>query len=153
MKELVPMESTIIAIDPGREKCGVAVVRSPNRVLLKEVVSTPELTSFVQRLISEFKTTQIVLGDRTSSQAAQKKLNALLVNGKDPDIALVDEHKSTDAARKRYWEENPPAGFRRLIPTSMQVPPGPVDDYVAVILAERYFSAQGKIKSCDSSKT
>ena len=62
----------------------------------------------------------------------------LLVSGRSweqiDEMCLADVELLFD-----YWREHPPRGLMRLIPVTMQVPPVPVDDYVAVILAERYF--------------
>ncbi|MGC8863962.1 MAG: hypothetical protein ACP5R5_14495, partial [Armatimonadota bacterium] len=55
---------------------------------------------------------------------------------------VVDEKFSTIAARKRFFEENPPRGLMRLVPLSLQTPGRAFDDYVAVILAEQYLAAQ-----------
>jgi hypothetical protein len=52
-------------------------------------------------------------------------------------ILVVDEKDTTFQARERYWEYHPRRGWRRLLPSTLQVPPDPVDDYVALILAER----------------
>jgi hypothetical protein len=52
-------------------------------------------------------------------------------------ILVVDEKETTLQARERYWEYNPRRGWRRLLPATLQVPPEPVDDFVALILAER----------------
>ena len=57
-------------------------------------------------------------------------------------ITLVDEHLTTLEARARYFVEHPPTGLKRLLPVSMQVPPEPYDDYVAVILGERFLASQ-----------
>ena len=51
---------------------------------------------------------------------------------------IVNEYRTTDEAKKRYWQENPPKGIRRLIPRGMLVPPVPVDDFAAVIIGEKY---------------
>ena len=53
---------------------------------------------------------------------------------------VVDEYRTTEMAKKEYWKVNPPRGLKKLIPLGMQVPPVPVDDFVAVILARRYIS-------------
>ncbi|HKM17981.1 MAG TPA: pre-16S rRNA-processing nuclease YqgF, partial [Limnochordia bacterium] len=37
---------------------------------------------------------------------------------------------------------HPPRGWRRLLPVSLQTPPVPIDDYVAVILAQRYLDGK-----------
>jgi hypothetical protein len=55
-------------------------------------------------------------------------------------IVLVDEKGTSLLARERYLKENPPAGWRRLLPSGMQIPKEPYDDYAALLLAERYLS-------------
>ena len=134
------MKQIIIAIDPGREKCGIAVVHQKQGVLTQKVINTKELNLVVEQLIAEYHTSTVVIGDRTSSREAKESLEQIKVADQPLVVILVDEHHSTDQARLRYWSENPPRGFMRLIPVTMQVPPKPVDDYVAVILAERYFA-------------
>ena len=133
------MEELIISVDPGREKCGVAVVHKTNGVHLKKIVSTANLSEAVAKLAEEYNTLTVVLGNRTTSRETKNILAKIVVNQRNLDVKLVDEHRSTDAARIRYWRENPPKGLKRLIPVTLQIPPTPVDDYVAVILAERYF--------------
>lgn len=134
------MEDMVIAVDPGREKCGVAVVRQTQEVLYKSVVETARLTEIITKLAQEYSTLTVILGNRTTSRENKKILEKISINNQQLVVKLVDEHRSTDAARVRYWQENPPRGLKRFIPITMQVPPVPVDDYVAVILAERYFT-------------
>jgi hypothetical protein len=55
---------------------------------------------------------------------------------------LVDEHRSSEQGRRRYFRDNPPRGWRRLLPVGLQTPPRAYDDYVAVILAERYLASR-----------
>lgn len=136
------MNQTIIAIDPGREKCGIAVVHFRKGVLTQQVINTPELNPVIQKLSTDYNTSIVVIGDRTSSKEAKHYLEQIKIAGRSLTITLIDEHHSTDQARRRYWQANPPKGFKRLIPVTMQVPPRPVDDYVAVILAERYFTKE-----------
>ena len=52
-------------------------------------------------------------------------------------ILVVDEKDTTIQARERYWEHNPRRGWRRLLPATMFLPPEPVDDFAAFVLAER----------------
>lgn len=134
------MNEIIIAVDPGREKCGIAVVHKHKGVLTQQVINTTTLITVVQEFIAEYHTSAVVIGDRTSSQEAKNRLEQIKIGGQPLAVLFVDEHHSTDEARSRYWSANPPRGFMRLIPVTMQVPPKPVDDYVAVILAERYFA-------------
>lgn len=134
------MNQIIIAIDPGREKCGIAVVHQQQGVLSQQVIQTAQLKLVVQQLIVDHNVNVIVMGDGTSSKQAKQALESMIIANQSLTITLVDERHSTDQARCLYWRKHPPQGFMRLIPVTMQVPPNPVDDYVAVILAERYFA-------------
>jgi len=122
----------VLAIDPGREKCGVAVLASDGRVLVQEVVATAALDAAVGTLIRTYEPT-VIMGNGTTSADAKKRVEALGV-----PVTLVDEYRTTDAAKCAYWKAHPPRGWRRLVPRGMLVPPVPVDDFVAVILAQRF---------------
>ena len=126
------MSRRVLAIDPGREKCGVAVLASDGRVLVQEVVATAALDAAVGALIRAYEP-NVIMGNGTTSADAKKRVEALGVS-----VTLVDEYRTTDAAKCAYWEAHPPRGWRRLMPRGMLVPPVPVDDFVAVILAQRF---------------
>jgi len=117
----------------------VAIVSKASGVIWKEVIPTARLAEVVGELSSINNVTTVVVGDRTSHTEALKALAGLTANGKQLTIIPVDEHRSSDEARSRYWRDHPPRGLSRLVPLGLQVPPVPVDDYVAVILAERFF--------------
>lgn len=125
----------VAAIDPGREKCGVAIVAENGEVLEQSVVATVWLADELAERVRRFSPERILLGNGTTSRAAEAAIRESL-----PDIPVesVDEYRTTDDARRAYWKANPPTGWRRFLPTSMQVPPEPVDDFVAVLLAQRY---------------
>ena len=125
----------ILAVDPGRDKCGVAVVTFAGEVLAQEVVPADALAARAGELAGRYGVSVIVVGDRTGADAALGALESAL-----PEIetAAVNEHRSTEDARRLYFHDHPPRGWRRLIPVGMQSPPRPYDDYVAVILARRY---------------
>ena len=126
------MSRSILAIDPGREKCGVAVLASDGRVLVQRVVMTAALDAAVGALIRAYEP-NVIMGNGTTSADAKKRVEALGV-----PVTLVDEYRTTDAAKCAYWKAHPPRGWRRLVPRGMLVPPVPVDDFVAVILAQRF---------------
>lgn len=132
----------VVAIDPGREKCGLAVVHKEQGIICKTIIATPGLAAATVNLAATYKLTTVVIGSSTTSVAARGELDAVHVNGHKLTLIPINEYRSTDEARKRYWRDNPPQGLKRLIPTTLQVPPVPVDDYAAVILAERYFANQ-----------
>jgi RNase H-fold protein (predicted Holliday junction resolvase) len=130
----------ILAIDPGRDKCGLAVVSFAGEALAQEVIPAAALAGRAGELAESYDIAVIVVGDRTGADAALDALESAL-----PDIetAVVNEHRSTEEARRLYFREHPPRGWRRLIPVGLQTPARPYDDYVAVILARRYLQTGG----------
>jgi RNase H-fold protein (predicted Holliday junction resolvase) len=137
--EVSAMDEIVIAVDPGRDKCGLAVVGRRAGVLHKGVVAAGRMADAVADLAVRHAAFTVVLGDRTGRREAQAALAALRPAGRVLAVCLVDEHRSTDEARARYWRDHPSRGLARLVPVTLRVPPVPVDDYVAVIIAERYF--------------
>lgn len=126
-----------MAVDPGSTKCGIAVVQgraSATEILYREVVSTELLQNAMVAANEEYGPSLVVIGDGTKSKEVQSKVRECLP-GKA--ILVMDEQETSLRARERYWEETPRRGWRRLLPSTLQVPPVPIDDFVAVILAER----------------
>ncbi len=129
----------VAAVDPGREKCGLAVVAEDGRVMAREVVATERLTEALCALAEKYSPSLVVLGNGTTSGEAEARIRAALPR---LPVEVADEYRTTDEARRAYWQANPPTGWRRLLPTGMQVPPVPVDDLVAVILGRRYLAGR-----------
>ena len=136
MRIKVIKSQVVLAIDPGKEKCGLAVVDRDKGVLKKKVGLSLNLEEEIREMIKDYCPSLIILGDRTGSKEIKR---SLIEANLGLDIREVDEHLSTWEAEKRFLKENPPRGIWRLIPQSLQIPKEPFDDYVAVILAEKYF--------------
>lgn len=128
----------VLAVDPGSSKCGLALVeREPNgnqKLLWRKICASEELGGAYQEAIAVKPLSLVIVGNGTKSKDVVHILREL-----NPSIGilLVDEQDTTMQARERYWEHNRRRGWRRIIPATLQVPPEPVDDFVAVILAER----------------
>lgn len=129
----------VLAVDPGREKCGLAVVDRQQGVLAQSVVPACQLLGTASQWVSDYQCRIIVIGDRTARAGATQALQRLLLDRKIDRIVPVDEHNSTREARDQYWKIHPPTGWRRLIPRGLLFPPCALDDYAAIILAGRYF--------------
>jgi RNase H-fold protein (predicted Holliday junction resolvase) len=129
-----PDDMVVLAVDPGRAKCGVAVV-SPRGVLHREIVVVSDIVTRTGTLANLFSPRCIVVGNGTGSSPTISALN--LISRAIP-IVPVDEAHTSELARARYLRENPPRGLRRLLPSFLRTPETPYDDYVAVILAERW---------------
>lgn len=128
------MKNEILAIDPGREKTGIAILKNSD-VLEHEIINSEELVQIIKSLLEKYIIKTIVMGNGTSSK---KKYDLLKREFIDRDIVLINEYRTTDEARKLYFQENPPKGWKKLIPLGMQVPPVPVDDYAAIVIGRKY---------------
>ena len=128
------MKNEILAIDPGREKTGIAILNNSD-VLEHKIINSEELVQTIKSLLEKYIIKTIIMGNGTSSK---KKYDLLKREFMDRDIVLINEYRTTDEARKLYFQENPPKGWKKLIPLGMQVPPVPVDDYAAIIIGRKY---------------
>lgn len=128
------MNDEILAIDPGREKTGIAILKNSD-VLEHKIINSEELMQIIKSLLEKYIIKTIVMGNGTSSK---KKYDLLKREFIDRNIVLINEYRTTDEARKLYFQENPPKGWKRLIPLGMQVPPVPVDDYAAIVIGRKY---------------
>lgn len=128
------MNDEILAIDPGREKTGIAILKNSD-VLEHKIINSDELVQIIKSLLEKYIIKTIVMGNGTSSK---KKYDLLKQEFIDRDIVLINEYRTTDEARKLYFLENPPKGWKKLIPLGMQVPPVPVDDYAAIVIGRKY---------------
>ena len=113
------MNDEILAIDPGREKTGIAILKNSD-VLEHKIINSEELVQIIKSLLEKYIIKTIVMGNGTSSK---KKYDLLKREFIDRDIVLINEYRTTDEARKLYFQENPPKGWKKLIPLGMQVPP------------------------------
>ena len=128
----------ILGFDPGKDKCGIAVMSRDKNVSYHQVILSDAAVSTIQSLCKKFPIELLVIGDQTTSKSWQQKLTQSL----SPFIKIVqiDERYSSLEARTRYWQMYPPTGLTRLIPQGMRTPPRPVDDIVAIVLIERYLN-------------
>ncbi len=127
----------LLALDPGSDKCGYAVVRYDLSLVEKGVVYLAELHRTLQRICVKPLPEVIVLGSGTAVQAVSNLIEDLDLG---VPVRIGEERNSTREARDRYFIDHPPTGLWRLVPLGLQIPPVPVDDYAALIIAERYIA-------------
>ena len=128
----------ILGFDPGRDKCGVAVLGENRQLFYHEVVASENTLAKIVNLCAEYQITLVVMGNQTTAKQWREKLDSQLPES--ITVVMVDERNSSLEARDRYWEMYPPKGLKRLIPQGMRLPPRPVDDIVAILLIERYLN-------------
>ena len=128
---------TILGFDPGKDKCGIAVMGGDRALLYHQVLPTAQVILQINDLFQQYNVTRLVMGDQTTSKQWQQRLTTALP---DLPILLVDERYSSLEARDRYWQMYPANFLTGLIPQGMRQPPRPIDDLVAIILIERYLN-------------
>lgn len=132
-----PTQPMILGFDPGRDKCGLAVMGLDRQLCYHQVVLAGEAIATIQALRQKFPISLLVSGDQTTAQRWKQRLSQELPQ---LSIVMVDERYSSLEARDRYWQMYPPTGFFKLLPQSLRQPPRPIDDIVAILLIERYLN-------------
>lgn len=122
----------VAALDPGRSKCGLVLSDPERHRIVAAVVASPEQSEALLETWLAEGLSALVLGDGTGSGRWRRRLETRL------PVTLVDERGTSLAARQRYWQLEPPRGWRRLLPRGLRLPPRDIDDVVAQLLLERW---------------
>ena len=128
----------VIALDPGRSKCGLLLADiTTNTVLQGMVIPSAEVLDqlhawMVNTQREAAQIAELVIGDGTSSTIWQQQLPASL------KVRVVDETGTTLRARERYWQLWPSRGWKRLLPLGLRIPSGDLDAIAALVILEHY---------------
>ena len=125
----------ILAIDPGKYKCGLAILDFDGKVIEKQIFKRSEIATATLAYFNKHQIISVVVGDSSNGKKLAQEFAEQNIK-----TTLVDETNSTLEARQLFWRENPPRGLWKLIPISLRLPPRTVDDYAAVILAKRHLN-------------
>ncbi|MBE9053117.1 pre-16S rRNA-processing nuclease YqgF [Nostocales cyanobacterium LEGE 11386] len=136
--EFSPTQPVILGFDPGKDKCGLAVMGLDRQLYYHQVVPAQKAIATIETLRQQFPVSLLVMGDQTTAKRWKQQLHQELTE--QLNIILVDERYSTLEARDRYWQMYPPKGLTKLLPQGMRQPPRPIDDIVALLLIERYLN-------------
>lgn len=138
------MSGAVLGVDPGSVKAGYALVAPDGSILRAGIVEVGALPGTVASLAAEHPVVCLAIGRGTRSGAVAAALKNLQL-----PVVLVDEFETTLKARELYFKEHPPRGWRRLIPVGMQLPPRPIDDYAAVLIARTYQAQARQVDAPD----
>ncbi|HZV76603.1 MAG TPA: hypothetical protein VFF63_02450 [Candidatus Babeliales bacterium] len=125
----------VIGVDPGRTKAGYALLDASGAVIDSGIEPVDCLGPRLQWLAARRAIRAIALGRGTNSRPIRAALEGLRL-----PIHLVDEYETSRAARILYFADHPPRGWRRLVPIGLQLPPRPIDDYAAILIARRFLA-------------
>jgi len=126
--------TVIIGIDPGRSKCGLAVIYDDGTRKSLEVVPTPEIADRIDEEVRTSEVRAICVGHATGSDSI-----VAICASRWPAIQrrVVDETNTTLEARRLYYVDHPPKGLWRFIPRGLLVPDEPLDAYAALLIVTR----------------
>jgi RNase H-fold protein (predicted Holliday junction resolvase) len=124
----------VLGIDPGTRKVGWALtIDEDSRPIALGIEPLESLLERLSPLLEQHPIRAVALGGGTNAAVLRERLSTLGV-----PIHVIDETDTTYRARPLYFADNPPRGWRRLVPLGLQVPPRPIDDYAALLIARRY---------------
>lgn len=135
--------SAVLGIDPGTRKVGFALVEDAESAAVARGIEPLEmLLTRITPLLAEHPISAVALGSGTNARRVARMLEVLGV-----PVHVIDETDTTYRARALYFADHPPRGWRRLVPIGLQLPPGPIDDYAAMLIARRYIARRAKGES------
>lgn len=137
------MSGPVLAVDPGSDKCGLAVVAPNGAIIALAVVRTAQVQAQAEVMLIEHVPAFFIVGDGTWSRKVRPALEQALARARAaaPQVTLpaslqsTSERHTTERARQEYFKANPPRGLWRLVPLGLQVPSVPIDDYAAAVMA------------------
>lgn len=127
--------NSILGIDPGRSKTGLALVTADGKIMRLHIAQTDSIACELRSFAAHEQIECIVMGDGTNHEGIGTATREVFPHAQ---LHLVGEAHSTEEARSLYWRENPPKGWRALVPLGLLVPPVPLDAYAAVVQVRRW---------------
>ncbi|HRK21285.1 MAG TPA: hypothetical protein PLX06_05730, partial [Fimbriimonadaceae bacterium] len=100
-------------------------------LIWRDIVLVDGLVAALESAKNTEAYSMVIVGSGTRSRNIVESIREAMPS---MGILVVDEKDTTMQARERYWEHHKRRGLRRFLPSTMQVPPEPVDDFVAFIL-------------------
>lgn len=142
----------ILAIDPGRAKCGWALGDSSGELYGSGMFPASEAAVFLKAALSGsleaiipfalesrrdcppvFSIDEMLVGNGTAKEHILSAARSLSIEPK-----TIPERGTTLIGRELYWRKHPPRGLRKLIPRGLRVPPRDIDDFAAWAILLKY---------------
>ena len=124
----------LLAIVPGKCKCGLVLADSAKREVCKAlVIESKFLIQYVREAQNEYSELSVIIGNGTTSDGYIKQFGFLT-----KELFIVDESNSTLLARERYFEIFPARGIKRILPKGIIVSNLNLDAISALVILEKY---------------
>ena len=126
--------SRVIAIDPGRSKCGLVLAEISKKVVYQAIILKSELLAdYVRDLNIAEDITRIIVGNGTTSRDIIKKVDFY-----KKEIISFEERNTTYRAKERYFELFPNNGWKSIFPREVFILNKNLDAISALIILEDY---------------
>ena len=126
--------SRVIAIDPGKIKCGLVLAEISQKKVFKAIILKSELLgNYVRNLITAEDISQIIIGNGTTNREIREKLDFF-----KKEIITFEEKNTTYRAKARYFELFPISGLKFLMPREVFILNKNLDAISALIILEDY---------------
>ena len=124
----------VIAIDPGKSKCGLVLAEiSQKKVYEAIILKSAFIANHVRNLITAEDVSQIIIGNGTTSREIREKLYFF-----KKEIITFEEKNTTYRAKVRYFELFPISGLKFLMPREVFILNKNLDAISALIILEDY---------------
>ena len=141
--------SRVIAIDPGKAKCGVTIADLKEKKVFEAVVIKSNLLLiYLKKKHKKEKNIQFIIGNGTSSSKFIKDINDLSNN-----LIITEEKNSTYRAKQRYFEIFPLKGIKRILPREIFILNKNLDALAALVILEDYFKCKFEVSEKIKTKT
>ena len=138
------MSKDLLSLDPGRDKVGAAVLSRDGEEKEKTIIKKEELVKHLTEVFDKYDINIIVLGNGTGAEELIEEIKENIdIKGKK--IKLIDERYTTEEAQARYLAEKPMSRYEKLLRKFINWKVNkPLDDYAALIIAEKYLKKLDK---------
>ena len=124
----------VVAIDPGKSKCGLVLAGiSEKKVYEAIILKSESLQDYVRNLITIEDISQIIIGNGTTSKKIKEKLDSF-----KKELIIFEEKNTTFRAKERYFELFPIKGLKFLLPKEVFLMNKNLDAISALIILEDY---------------
>ena len=135
--------SRVLAIDPGKSKCGLVLAEISEKKVHKAIILQTEIIKdYISNLITVEDITKIIIGNGTTSREIIKKLDCL-----KKEIITFEEKNTTYRAKARYFELFPIRGLKFLVPREIFILNKNLDAISALIILEDFYNMKFNFKS------
>ena len=124
----------VIAIDPGKFKCGLVLAEINEKKVFKAInIKSELLEDYVRRLNTVEDISKIIIGNGTTSGEIRDRLKFF-----KKEIITFEEKNTTYRAKARYFELFPIRGLKFLVPREVFIFNKNLDAISALIIFEDY---------------